>query len=50
MKKIFKVIPRVNKRNGQINFYLPKRKLPKIFSEKKLKSIKLEMKECEWED
>ncbi len=46
MVGVFKLKLIINKRNGQINLNLPKKKLPKMFSENIMKSkfvkIKLE--------
>ena len=43
--RIIKVKPRINKKNGQINIYLPRKKISKKFKDDilKLKSIKIKI-------
>lgn len=47
MGKVFKIKPIINKRNGQINFSLPKRKLSKkqIIEIEGGKSIKIKLED-----
>lgn len=47
--KSFKIKPIINKRNGQINFYLPKQKLSKTFLKNthSIKSVKIKIEEWE---
>jgi hypothetical protein len=47
MKKIFKVIPFINKNNKQISIAIPKNKF-KVFKKKLPKKLKMEIKEIEW--
>lgn len=47
--KFVKIKPVVNKNNGQINLSLPKKKFPKMFKEGKLKSVKINFEDLEFE-
>lgn len=47
-EKIIKTKVRVNKKNGQINVNLPKKKLPKMFLKDIDNISNLKIKLCDW--
>lgn len=48
-KRIIKTKLRLNKKNGQINVNLPKKKLPKIFLNDIDNISRIKIKLCEWD-
>ena len=48
MNKIIELLIKTNKKNGQLNTYFPKRKLPKYLKEKDIKSIRVSVEEFKW--
>ena len=48
MNKIIELLIKTNKKNGQMNTYFPKSKLPKILKDKALKSIRVRIEDAKW--